>query len=230
MYIVTGVSKGLGKAIAEHLLIQGETVIGLGRNNTIEHNNYTYYFLDLNSELDLSFLELNIEGQVTLINNAGIIGEIDRISSQKNWDLDFVLKINTTSPMHLAKEVYKRMIDKSLFTLVNISSGAAKRSIPSWAAYCSSKAALNMLSESFALEERELGNSPKVYCVAPGVIDTDMQLTIRSTSKDKFSQNDRFVELKENGELYSPEECAIKLIRLLNTPYDKGIFYDLRDL
>lgn len=229
MYIVSGVSRGLGKALVLELLALGNQVIGVGRTNSIEHPNYSFFNIDLRTNCDLSHLKIDYTKPITLINNAGIIGEISRISQQDDWDLTEVLKVNTIAPFDLAKQIYSKLKDKDGFTLVNISSGAAKKSIPSWAAYCASKAALNMLSENFLIEEQEIGNHPKVYCVAPGVIDTDMQKYIRNASEEKFSQRQRFVELKENDELFSPEECAGKLLKLLRQPFDGRIFYDLRD-
>ena len=74
MIIITGVSRGLGKALVKHYLDKGETVIGLGRQNFVEHPNYSFFQIDLSlptaiNELDLSW----VHGEVTLINNAGII-------------------------------------------------------------------------------------------------------------------------------------------------------------
>ena len=87
-----------------------------------------------------------------------------------------------------------------------------------------------MLSENFYLEERELGRSPKVYALAPGVIDTPMQEQIRSSSVADFSAHGKFVDLKANNELYSPEEAVERLLQLLILPYEDKVFFDLRDL
>lgn len=230
MIIITGVSSGLGKALVESYLKDGETVIGLGRRNAIEHTNFTFIQTDLSKPDAVEKLDLSwVHGKVTLINNAGMIGTIERISESRNWDLDQVMHVNTIAPMELAKRCYE-LSNKDEFTLVNISSGAARRAIPSWAAYCASKSALNMLSETFFIEERELGRSPKVYAVAPGVIDTPMQEEIRNADPLSFSSLDNFVHLKNEGKLFSPEHCAGLLRQLLDKPFNGEIFYDLRDL
>ena len=132
--------------------------------------------------------------------------------------------------MLLAHKIYQKIENKDSFTLVNISSGAANRAIPSWAGYCASKAALNMLTESFYLEEREKGNHPKVYAVSPGVIDTDMQVQIRSSKKSDFSSVDNFIGMKEENQLFTPQEAALRLIQLLNAADFDSIFYDLRQV
>lgn len=232
-YIVTGISGGLGKAIAEKLLLEGNKVIGISRKCAIQNPNFHFIKCDLSDPDQISSLQLELDDdKITLINNAGIIGDIKRISEQKNSDLSLVLQINAIAPLELLKKVYDTLSDdqKDNFTLVNISSGAANRSIPSWSSYCASKAALNMLSENFHKEERELGRRPKVYAVAPGVIDTPMQEQIRSSREEDFSAHGKFVELKTNGDLYSPEEAAERLIQLLKMSYKESVFYDLRDL
>ncbi len=230
VYIVTGVSRGLGKAIVEQLLQRGDKVIGIGRSSDFEHNNFSFLQCDLNALHEIHLLEFEtFKEPVTLINNAGVIGEINRISNKKEHDLSNVLQINTVAPFEILTKVYNKMENKNDFSLVNISSGAANRAIPSWSVYCASKAALNMLSENFFLEERELGCSPRVYSVSPGVIDTDMQAEIRSTEPSNFSSHRNFVHLKKNNELFSANEAANRLLNLLSLPYPEEIFFDLRN-
>ena len=231
MFFVTGISKGLGEAIVIALLEKGEKVTGIGRSSTIKHPNYSFEYCDLSSPNQVEELHLSIPDEpITLINNAGIIGEINRLSDQKNLDLKIVLQINTVAPMELTKMIYQQVKDKSSFTLINISSGAASKAIPSWASYCASKAALNMLTETFFLEEKELGNLPKVYAVSPGVIDTNMQEQIRAVNESSFSSVQNFINLKENDELFSPKEAASRLLKLTEQNYTGQIFHDLRDV
>jgi len=230
MIFITGVSRGLGKAIAELYLSKGERVTGIGRSAQIEHENFVFIqcdLSDLDAVRDLTFDEL--DEPVTLINNAGIIGDINRISDMETSDVDLVLTVNVSAPVMLTRKIYASVADKDLFTLVNISSGAAKRAIPSWASYCASKAALNMHTETFFLEEQEKGNAPRVYAVAPGVVDTGMQTQIRSANPENFSALENFKSLKEEGKLFSSEEAANRLFQLLRSDYVGDVFHDLRN-
>ena len=231
MIIITGVSRGFGKAIAELYLSKGEKVIGIGRSANIDHANFSFISCDL-SNLDavrnLSFDSFS--EPVTLINNAGILGEINRLSDQKECDVDQVMTVNVSAPIILTQKLYEKVKNKDLFTLVNISSGAASRGIPSWASYCASKAALNMLTQTFFLEEQEKGVCPKVFAVAPGVIDTGMQDQIRATNPANFSSLENFKVLKEDGSLFSPEEAAKRLYSLVHFPFTGEIFFDLREI
>lgn len=231
MYIITGVSRGLGKAIVEELLERNEKVIGIGRTHNFDHPNFSFIKCDLNRHEDIEKLEFpEISVQVTVINNAGVLGKIKRLSDQTESDLQELLNVNVTSPILLLKLIYSKAKDKNKFTVVNISSGAANRAIPSWAGYCASKAALNMLTETFYLEELEKGNHPTVYAVSPGVIDTDMQVQIRNSDKIDFSSVDNFKELKSNNSLFSTKEAALKLFSLLQKPFQGEVFQDLRNL
>jgi len=231
MYYITGVSSGLGKALAEMLLLEGKSVTGIGRNNSIEHINYSFQKCDFKNLSEVSQLQLKVDQEeCILINNAGMIGDIDRYSNSDNHQLQEVMQVNTISPMELAKKIYSQLNKKDNFTLVNISSGAANRAIPSWAAYCASKAALNMMSETFSLEEKELGHSPNVYCVSPGVIDTPLQTQIRNSSIEKFSSVENFKRMKNEGELYSPNEAAERLLKLLKTKSKNTVFFNLREV
>lgn len=231
MIIVTGVSRGLGKAIVERYLNNGEQVIGIGRSHSFDHPGFQFMQCDLSNLEEVRNMEFEqFETPITLINNAGIIGNVNRLSGNHATDIDRVLTVNVSAVAILMQKVYAAVSNKNDFTLVNISSGAGRRAIPSWAAYCASKAALNMLTETFFEEEKELGRSPKVLSVAPGVIDTGMQTQIRNADSSQFSGLDNFVRLKDEGELYSPEHAALRLEVLLTQKTGEDIFHDLRNV
>ncbi len=231
IYIITGVSRGLGKAICDLLLERGERVIGIGRSHDYQVPEFTFLECDLSDSSSIEELHFPLFNEsVVLINNAGILGEIGRLSEKNNNTPDLVMQVNVVAPIKLLQKAYHSTYDKAKFTVVNISSGAANRAIPSWASYCASKAALNMYSETFYEEEKELGRNCKVYAVAPGVIDTGMQQQIRNANQSDFSSVDKFRKLKEDNELFSSEEAAQRLLKLLDLPYEGEVFYDLRDL
>jgi len=231
MIIITGVSRGLGKAIAEHYLAEGHYVLGIGRSCDIQHSYFSFKKCDLSNLDQVKELKFDVfSGPITLINNAGIIGEIKRLSDKTSLDIHEVMTVNVSAAAILTNLVYQHSLDKDKFTLVNISSGAAKRAIPSWAAYCASKAALNMLTETFYLEERERGIDLKAYAVSPGVIDTGMQEQIREAREEDFSAVANFRKMKENDELFSAEEAATRLATLLNQRFKGEVLVDLRDV
>ncbi len=231
IYIVTGISRGLGHAIVSELCTSNARVIGVGRSNPFGEA-IQFHTCDLADPKAVASLSFDLEGAsaVTLINNAGILGKIGRISENATSDLEEVMQVNVFAPMALTRKVQAALDAEIPFTLVNISSGAAHRSIPSWASYCASKAALNRLTENWYLEGQELDQNIRAYAVAPGVIDTGMQAQIRSVSSETFSAVADFIRMKEEGTLYSSQVAAHKLLSLLEKPYSGEVFYDLRNV
>ncbi|MEY4603851.1 MAG: hypothetical protein RIT43_1143 [Bacteroidota bacterium] len=228
---ITGVSRGLGKALAEGFLSEGHTVVGMGRTHAINHPHFSFVEMDLNEVATLKKATFNSENQeCILINNAGVIGSIQRVSEQETSDIENVLTINTIAPMLLCQKFLQEVHFDCKATILNISSGASTRSLPSWAAYCASKAALDRFSETIYLEEKERNRNVRVFSVSPGVIDTDMQETIRGAAAKDFSSKQTFHELFEKGELQSPASVANKIFRLLNEPFDGRVVRSLKDL
>ncbi len=231
-YIITGVSRGIGKALAEHFLSKNQSVIGIGRTNSIQNPNFQFIELDLldSSAIQNFQLPTTENEEIILINNAGIIGDIERISSMKADSIDEIMQVNVVAPIKLTRKVSEFCGNSKQFTLVNISSGAGKRPIPSWAGYCASKAAIDLFSQTFLLEEQELGKKTRVYSVSPGVIDTDMQVQIRATDESSFSSLENFQKLKSEQKLETPERIALKLDILLNIPYSNNVLIALNDI
>ncbi len=220
---ITGVSKGLGKALAEFYLNEGHRVFGIGRSHAISHPNFQFIQKDLGnlSALDIHF---QADDDILLINNAGVIGNIKRLSDQEQLDCQEVITVNTIAPMILTAQLLKQAQPHQKVTILNISSGAATRAIPGWASYCASKAALDRFSETLYLEEKEKCRKIRVFSLAPGVIDTDMQTTIRSADAQDFSSLETFQNLKSNKELISSLEIAEKLaIFIKNYPNDLAV-------
>lgn len=239
-YIITGASKGIGKGIAEELLKdQNNYVIGVSRNNSIEHANYRHQPLDFS---DLSGVENNLHkvfqpmedaDRLVLINNAGVLGDIGYVGEQMaNEQFKFVFDINITVPailMNTFLQTYQHL--KCPKVIVNISSGAGKYPVDGWASYCTSKAALDMLSKTLQLEQNKRGTGVKVYALSPGVVDTAMQDNIREANVAQFSTVEKFRDYKASGGLTSPEEVGYKIVKFLYNidKYDEVIL-SVRDM
>jgi len=227
--VITGVSGGIGKALAEYYLEKGNQVIGIGRNNTIDHDHFHFVTCDLRDLDKVKNLDLNLSDEpILLINNAGVLGKVRRTVDQDIESLQEVFEVNVLAAMIMTG---KMAALENQLTIVNISSGAGKNPIPSWGAYCASKAALDMFSKVFYLEEQERGRNTKVYSIAPGVVDTKMQTTIRAVDEENFSQKQRVVDLKNMGQLSNVKEVARKIHRMLSLAFNEEmIICSVRDL
>lgn len=225
MVIITGASSGIGMAIAEFYLAKGEQVIGISRSQKIKHSNFRFVSCDLSDYDALEKFELtdylNEDEKFLLINNAGIIGTINRAHKVGLKDYYNVAVLNIVAIQHLCSQFLR--CNQPNKTIVNISSGAAQRPISSWAAYCASKAAVDMFSVTLQAEIDELKGSTKVFSLAPGVVDTNMQVAIRNSNKNDFSAYQKFVDLKESNELRSPKEVAELLYKWLNDSESKDV-------
>lgn len=238
LYIITGSSKGIGLALLKSLeRDKNNFIVGIARSESKEQNeNVRNLSLDLGN-FDLlrqSFDQIFPEGafeNLVLINNAGWIGQIDHLGNLKAKSIRDIFNINTIAPAMLMNEFISRYVESSgNKTIINISSGAARKAVDGWSGYSSSKAALNMISE-VAQEEADLDNTGiKVFAVAPGVVDTEMQSNIRSAPESGFSKLEKFKGLKSENALSSAAEAAEKILYLIkNRDQFKGVLQDVRE-
>lgn len=232
MIIITGTSRGIGKAIAEKYLSEGEIVQGIGRTSTIEHPNYTHHFCDLSSPKQVEELQIPETNEaVFFIHNAGILGTVNRFADLEKQDTTEVMQLNFLSGTELLHKLVRNLKPGQLFTGVFISSGAGKRPIPSWAAYCASKAAVDLFLAAFQAEEDEKPESTiRVYAFSPGVVDTAMQTQIRSVEKEYFSSIERFRDLYSDKELLAPETVAQKLHSLIERRPTEKVLWSVSEI
>jgi benzil reductase ((S)-benzoin forming) len=218
-FYITGTSRGIGKALAEKLLQNEDNfVYGIARNNFLLHDRYEHLRLDLaNLELvkAFRFFEHKRAGKIVLINNAATIGEIFPLGECNNDDLIHTYNLNLISPSLLLNN-FIAYYSKSLSQkqILNISSGAGRRPISSWAAYCASKSALDMISQVADLEFKGKKDF-QIWSVAPGIVDTTMQAEIRASNSENFPKHEQFVNYKTANKLSSPQHVAERLIDIL---------------
>lgn len=233
MVIITGTSKGIGRALAENYLAKGEKVTGIGRTHTISHANYTAVVCDLSDPESVEQLAFEIPGseELIFIHNAGILGEVNYYEKLLADEPQKVMQVNLFAGTGILHHLLRLTPKDQPFKAVFISSGAGKNPIASWASYCASKAAVDMFCQVIQQEEIQLGRTA-FHClaVAPGVVDTDMQTGIRAVEPEAFSEVTRFQEYKLSDQLYSPELVAQKLYKLLHHTKLTQVLYSLRDV
>lgn len=233
LLFITGASSGIGQALALEALERGGHVIGISRSKTIDHSNYTHLSLDL-SEVkqvaEIAFEQQEHFKKLVLVNNAGTLGEIKYLGDLTQKSIENAIQLNFTAPFVLLNNFIKAYINSfHEKVVINISSGAGKNPYDGWSEYCSTKAGLDMLTK-VAKKELDLKKVDHFYVFAasPGVVETNMQEQIRSTSKTEFSLLDKFIEMKENNVNKSPAQSAKELLRLVENPtaYQENIFPD----
>lgn len=237
VYIITGASRGIGDALATKLEAENHRVLRVARTNPKGYENLIKLDItDLNGlEPIMNWLEDHLAEatKVTLINNAGVIGPIEQIQEIPLREITPALNLNIAAPIALSSLFIKRLeaLDLPKY-IMNISSGAARNPYSGWAIYCTTKAAIDHFSRVLNEEQKAARFPVYVTSIAPGVIDTDMQVEIRKASKEAFPHVERFIGLKESGGLLTPEETAEKLLAYLESPAmrDGNPIADIRDL
>ena len=220
--IVTGHTRGLGAALAEQLLARNVTVLGLSRSR---HTELKARFGAQLEEIELPLAEPARVAQwiatsalrdfvsgaqtVLLINNAGMVQPIGPIEGQNAADIATAVSLNVATPLMLASALAAASTDATDRRIVHISSGAARNAYPGWSIYCATKAALDHHARAVTLDANR---ALRICSLAPGVIDTNMQAEIRGSGTEQFPMREKFEDLKRNGQLSTPEQCATQVL------------------
>ena len=226
--LITGVSSGLGEALAKAYLENGDTVYAIGK--TIPHmlDKYPHFFFfpyDLSETFLIQstlkeFLQKRSFDIVIL--NAGLLGDIQPLYETDLAELKDVMEVNVWANKELIDTLHKNAQVKQI---VGISSGAAVNGSKGWGAYSISKAGLNMLLQVYAKELPEI----HFTALAPGVINTSMVRHIIENVNDEIYPSAK--RLKE-AEIREPQKAAKLLIdtfpKLL--AYESGSFLDVRTM
>lgn len=230
--IITGASKGLGEALTQKLMNKDNHLICISRskNNTLIEEaakndvKLDYIEYDLNdtngaealAEKIFSNIDTTNAKAIYMINNAGVVDPIKLVEKVETNEIQKSVNVNLISPMVLTIAFLRKTNDLKIEKrIINISSAAAKSPYPGWGCYCTSKAALDMFTQCVGAEQNELEFPTKILSFAPGVVDTEMQVQIRSSKKEDFPLINTFVGLKEKGRLLQPAYVAEKVTDIL---------------
>ena len=251
LYILTGASRGMGLGLAQQLLKSGNTLICIARSTnpdlaaeakaagaTLEQ-----WQQDLSQgEQAAHQLQAWLQAQgpqafasATLINNAGVIPRIAPLSASANpqdlADLAHALRVGLEAPMQLTA-AFLGATDAWTVPrkVLNISSGLGRRAMASQAAYCAAKAGMDHFTRCVALDEALKPHGAKVCSLAPGVIDTDMQVQLRGADPAAFPDRQNFANLKTGVQLTSPADAPTRVLAWLErADFGTNPVADVRD-
>jgi len=235
LYILTGASRGMGLAMAGQLLHSGNTLLCISRqsNDALAAQAQARGAPLLQWQADLADAAPVTErlrdwltrqnpaelASVTLINNAGVIARIAPLGQADAADLANALRVGLEAPMQLCAAFIGATDAWGLpRKVLNISSGLGRRAMASQSAYCAAKAGMDHFTRCLALDEALKPQGARVCSLAPGVIDTDMQVQLRDAPVQDFPDQGNFQQLKDQGLLSSPQDAAAKVLAYLNRP------------
>jgi NAD(P)-dependent dehydrogenase (short-subunit alcohol dehydrogenase family) len=246
--IITGASRGLGLGIARHLLQRGHRVLTLQRSPNADlaaqaarlGANLEQWAVDLTQPAEAAArLKTWVLGlpraqvaSLHLINNAALLVEPGPVSGADAASVSAAMRASLEAPMLLTGAFLAASGDLTVpRKVLNISSGLGRFAMAGSAVYCAAKAGLDHFSRALALEEGERPHGAGIVSLAPGVIDTDMQVQLRGADPARFSSQGRFAGLKAQGQLDSADAAAAKVLACLDAEdFGQKVIADVRDL
>lgn len=224
--VISGATRGIGKAIAEGFLQSGARVIGLYAGNTEAADSFYEKNRQFSSSLELFKCDVSKDDEVTslfkmieekyetieiLINNAGIRQDaVLALMRTEQWQQ--VIDINLTGTYLMAKQAVLLMMKNKYGRIINITSPVAHLGFPGQANYAASKAGQVALTKTLAKEVAR--KKITVNCISPGFISTDF---IKNLPKEQLTAYKKMVPMRRFG---TPKEVADAVLFLAGTRAD----------
>jgi len=182
LVVITGATRGLGRAMVAEFIKLGHTVLGCGRSGQeVDKLRKTYgaphdfYLVDVSSDSAVkSWASLVLASHGTpdlLINNAGVINPNARLWEIEARVFDEVMNVNLRGTVNVIRQFVPSMVQRKSGTIVNFSSGWGRSTDAEVAPYCATKWAVEGLTQAFA---QELPSAMAAVTLNPGIINTDM--------------------------------------------------------
>ncbi|MCU0924375.1 MAG: SDR family NAD(P)-dependent oxidoreductase [Burkholderiaceae bacterium] len=241
--ILTGASRGLGLAMARQCLEAGHRVLTISRRpaelSSPAGAELEQWSADLAEPASvaarlqawLAAIDPAALASATLVNNAGVISQLAPLGSISAADLSQALRVGLEAPTLLSAAFLHATAAWPLpRKLLLVSSGLGRRAMAGSASYCAAKAGLDHLARAVALEQAALPQGARIVSLAPGVIDTDMQVQLRGADPVLFPERERFLGLQAAGQLDSPAQAAARMLRYLaRADFGSSPVADVRD-
>lgn len=245
--IITGHSRGMGKAMAAQCLARGTNVLGISRtacaslDRAAERSGATLeqWQCDLaDGSAAADRLAAWVAGQdpasvtsLALINNAALLAPVQPLHEVPRPDLVMALRVGLEAPVLLTQAFLGASgAWGGNRRVLQISSGLGRSALGSLGSYCAVKAGLDNFSSSIALDQAQLGeHGAKIVSLAPGIIATDMQTQLRSADAVGFPDQHKFIGWHESGSLDSPEVAGRKVLAFLDrSDFGSQVIADVR--
>jgi 3-oxoacyl-[acyl-carrier protein] reductase len=222
--IITGANQGLGKAIAEHFVRAGASVLLMARNETLlcqaeeelrslvhEPGQQVHHLAGDVGQPEccaaIAARATELFGRVTiLVNNAGVYGPMGPIEDVDWGEWVEAMRINLFGTVLMCRAVIPLLRKQSYGKIINLSGGGATAPLPRISAYAASKAAVVRLTETFAEELRDA--HVDVNAIAPGALNTRLLDEVLAAGPEKVGR--------------AFYECSLKQQTGGGVPLDRG--------
>ncbi len=200
--LITGVTRGLGRALAEWFIAHGHTVIGCGRSAEVLNLRFTHP-----APHDFSAVDVTEENKVALwaekvlaahgapdilINNAAVMNDPAPLWKVPAREFNTLVDVNIKGVACVIRHFVPAMVERKTGVIVNLSSGWGRSTSPDVAPYCASKYAMEGLTLALA---QELPKGMAAVPLNPGVIDTDMLRQCWADGASSYPKADAWAEV-----------------------------------
>ena len=217
--LITGATRGIGKAIADEMLKSGMEVFATGRNENLLKSYKNYCICDLSLRDDIEKLgEYIQENKIDiLINNAGEYLYTPILEGFNYDKLEHIFKINLEAPLYLASKAVPYMKEKKFGRIINIGSISGVMGEANASLYSATKSGLIGATKALALELAEYGIT--INTINPGWVDTEMG---NSSCDDSEFSKEEIIECIPQRRFVAPQEIA-GMVRYLISEDAKGV-------
>jgi NAD(P)-dependent dehydrogenase (short-subunit alcohol dehydrogenase family) len=200
--VITGVTRGLGRALAEWFIAHGHTVVGCGRSAEVLAMRF-----DFPAPNDFSVVDVTEENKVALwaektlaahgapdllINNAALMNDPAPLWKVPAGQFNRLVDVNLKGVAAVIRHFVPAMVERKTGVIVNLSSGWGRSTAPEVAPYCATKYAIEGLTQALA---QELPPGMAAVPLNPGVINTDMLRQCWSESAGSYPKADAWAQV-----------------------------------
>lgn len=244
LVVVTGHSRGIGRAVVEATPWPDARVLGVSRSSGDPERlpggaHLQPVSADLSSasgcaavaDLVSGELDRSTPDRVVFLHAAATLEPMEPAAEADPEAYARGVQLDSVAPQLLGQAFLRRtsgLPPTTGRTLLFLTTGSGSV-YPGWSVYKAGKAAVDAWVRQVGAEEERREGGAVVLAVAPGVVDTAMQERIREADPDDFPARDKFVGLHERGELRDPAEVATELWELITDPPPTGTVLDLRE-
>lgn len=201
--VITGATRGLGRALAEEFIRGGHSVLGCGRGGEAIFDLRMSY----QAPHDFSVVDVALDNKVAiwamgilendtppdlLINNAGLMNRLAPLWEIEDREFTKVMDVNVRGVANVIRHFVPAMVARKKGVIVNLSSGWGRSTSPEVAPYCASKFAIEGLTQALA---QELPDGMAAVALNPGVIDTDMLRSCWGDSAGSYQKADAWAKV-----------------------------------